>query len=360
MVSALDKHPVLRLVRSNYLHKWPVSIDLELTNRCNLHCPMCWLHGEAGVGDRYEGTELATHEVLGLIRQMQSHRPFLYLGGGEPLMRRDLVQIIEHAKAAGLPVGLTTNGTLFSQKTITAMVDMQVDRINFSLDGDRQAHDEVRGAGTFDATVGNLRRLLEYRAAEKAALPVVTVDMTVNPALVGHLAQAVTALDELTGDAVDAFTIHHLWFIRPDELAARESAIRSVLGVQARGSEAHVSEPALQFDPRALATEVSALQGQARVRFFPDLRAGDIGAYYSGGFEVKRPCLAPFIAALIKPDGEVRSCPDEWMDGYPLGNIREESFTSIWNGERAKRLRKLLYQHGPFAGCERCSWMHCF
>jgi MoaA/NifB/PqqE/SkfB family radical SAM enzyme len=124
-------------------------IDIELSNKCNLRCKMCWFHGEQGIGDRYIGCELATREVLALVEEVSCHRPAIYIGGTEPFIRRDILTILEHIKKKNMRVSFTTNGTLLGPAKIEKLVRMGVDDIAFSIDGHRQLHDSLRGPGVF-------------------------------------------------------------------------------------------------------------------------------------------------------------------------------------------------------------------
>src|SRR5204862_5669521 len=89
--------------------KGPTKVDIELTNRCNLRCPMCWFYGQNGIGDKYCDSELKTEEVLDLIDQLASSKPHLYFGGAEPSLRRDFLAILAHAKRRGLSLSCPTN-----------------------------------------------------------------------------------------------------------------------------------------------------------------------------------------------------------------------------------------------------------
>jgi MoaA/NifB/PqqE/SkfB family radical SAM enzyme len=116
----------------------PSLVDLELTNRCDLHCTMCWFHGECGIGDNYHGVELSTDEVGTLIDQVSKHKPQIYLGGAEPFLRDDLFIILEYIKRLDLVVSFATNGTLFDQRKIEMLVTLGIDQVAFSIDGDEK------------------------------------------------------------------------------------------------------------------------------------------------------------------------------------------------------------------------------
>src|SRR4030042_1811475 len=80
----------------------PRAIDIELTNRCNLSCQMCWYHGEKGIGDRYAGSELTSDEVIKLLTQLAIYGPRTYLGGSEPFIRKEILLFLKHIKDLNL------------------------------------------------------------------------------------------------------------------------------------------------------------------------------------------------------------------------------------------------------------------
>ena len=109
---------LLPCILSGFRCDAPQTVDLEITNKCNLHCQMCWFYGERGIGDRYRDAELSPHEVFSLIDQLSKYKPKIYIGGSEPFLRKDLFVILEYIKQQGLIVECATNGTLLDHGKI--------------------------------------------------------------------------------------------------------------------------------------------------------------------------------------------------------------------------------------------------
>ncbi len=93
----------------------------------------------------------------------------LGLTGGEPLMRKDIIEIVSLAESHGLSPCLTTNGLLVSEPLAAALAHHNLAWLNVSLEGATSAsHDAVRGAGTFEQVmraVGILRRHVPFSLA---------------------------------------------------------------------------------------------------------------------------------------------------------------------------------------------------
>ena len=138
------------------LGRAPLFISWNLTFRCNLRCGYC---GAVDAPRR----ECTTEEIVAGLKEMYgAGARWVTFGGGEPLLRPDLGALIADAKALGYQVFVSTNGHFLPGR----LDDLRlVDNLNFSLDGPREVHDAVRGAGAFDDT------LRAAAAAREAGLP---------------------------------------------------------------------------------------------------------------------------------------------------------------------------------------------
>lgn len=343
---------------SGFRARPPRVIDLELTNRCNLRCRMCWFYGESGVGDKHRGNELSTDEVFRVIDQAARFGSELYLGGAEPFSRRDFLEILDYIKAQKLFAAFTTNGTLLDAAKIDTLVRLGVDHIAFSVDGLEPIHDDIRGEGAYRRVVDSIAELVRCKRRRASGKPTISVNMTVSEGLVGRLGETVDVLADATDDGVDAYRIHQLWFITQQELEAHQAATSEALGCSSPGAESHLIPTSELLDPGPIADEVESLRRRAKVRSTPNLSHGDLLTYYAEGGVLDQRCVAPFFALVIKPNGDVKFCPDEWIDDYVLGNVREESLEAIWNNARARAFRAALTRKKCFPGCKRCSFMY--
>jgi len=321
---------------------------------------MCWFHGEGGIGDRYGGSELKCDEVTRFITQLARYKPRIYLGGSEPFLRNDFLAILEHIKALNLPVSFTTNGTLLDKNKITKVVNLGVDHIIFSLDGDEELHDRIRGRGVFRTVTSNIKELSNFGKEKKFNKPLISVNITITPFIIGHLQETINSIKEATQDGVDIYRIHQLWYITPKELSIHQSLIKKFLNCSAPSAACHLTPLSKDINPLVLSNEIFQLKKNAKIKFFPNLNHKDLFDYYSECSRVKYRCFAPFYRAVIKPNGDVKFCPDEWIDDYILGNIRDDAFENIWDSKRARYFRSVILRRKSFPACKRCSWMYSF
>ena len=135
-------------------------IAWEVTRSCNLACKHC--RAEAHL-EPYPG-ELNHEEALSLIDTFpQVGRPLVIFTGGDPMMRKDVYELVRYSHDKGLMCAFSPNGTLITPETAKKIHDAGVDRVSISIDGaDAESHDSFRGVkGAFDASLRGMRYLTE-------------------------------------------------------------------------------------------------------------------------------------------------------------------------------------------------------
>ena len=117
----------------------PKTVIWECTRACNMACIHCG-SGEPGPACN----ELSTEQISGIVRELGSMGVRRFLAtGGEPLLRPDLLDVMEQAKACGLETGFSTNGAGISEENIARIV-RAADSIQVSVDGTQTTHDTLR------------------------------------------------------------------------------------------------------------------------------------------------------------------------------------------------------------------------
>jgi len=137
--------------------KKPVVV-WNCTRTCNLRCIHCYSRSE---NKRYDA-ELSTDEAVRMLEDLASFGvPVVLFSGGEPLMRPDLMDLIECAVGLGMRAVLSTNGTLIDEKTAARLKTVGLSYVGVSLDGLKQVNDEFRGvAGAFDRAMAGIRNCM--------------------------------------------------------------------------------------------------------------------------------------------------------------------------------------------------------
>lgn len=131
--------------------KRQLFIQWDSTNDCNLRCRHCYHNREGNKNHSQEKKKLMNlAEVkemvddLALTSNRWNMSPRLHISGGEPLMRRDLLDILEYTFEKKVTTKLLTNGTLVTKKKAREIKKRGVNRVQISIDGNREKHNFVR------------------------------------------------------------------------------------------------------------------------------------------------------------------------------------------------------------------------
>ena len=136
--------------------RYPFYVNLVINSRCNLKCAYCF-----GAYSSRKSPDWKLDELKKLIDDLYERGTrYILVQGGEPLLHRDLGKIFSYIDSRGIVTGLVTNGTL--PEIIRNMPELALlDNICFSLDGNRDGNDRVRGKGTFDKVLESIKAVQE-------------------------------------------------------------------------------------------------------------------------------------------------------------------------------------------------------
>ena len=151
-------------------HKRRTSLSVEVTNRCNRDCLYCYNVWKAD--DGYPRDELPAGELVQLVGQAlkASGITSVQISGGEPLLRPELIEIIEAIRAFGAELSLVSDGGLIDDNFVSELVRLRVQPVQPTLlSAERDVHNALKGADCFDATVAAIGRLLRARVPVSVA-----------------------------------------------------------------------------------------------------------------------------------------------------------------------------------------------
>lgn len=121
--------------------KAPLYVQFELTESCNNKCYFCY--NPLG---RTSGKELATNEVFDILLQLKKEGVFrINFNGGEPLMRKDFLQIVEFAHSLGFELHMNTNSTLVTPDLAKDVSRYMKSICTSILSSDEHTHDKMTG-----------------------------------------------------------------------------------------------------------------------------------------------------------------------------------------------------------------------
>ena len=268
----------------------PVNVTWEVTYACNLSCVHCL----SDSGPKRQG-ELTTGQCRRMIDDLSDLRVFqLNIGGGEPLVRPDFLDLMDYAHEKGIVTCISTNGTLIDEEAARRL-DHELVYIQVSLDGaSPESNDAIRGKGSYKKVLNALEHLKSRN-----------IEVSIN-----------TVLTRLSFPELDKMA----------ELAAAYGAKLRVSRFRPSGrgkkswSELNVSrEQMLEFS--------SWLNRNLRVS------TGD--SFFSVTTEERRSlglnmCGACKLTCCVSPVGGVYPCAFLQEDEFLAGSAPEESLASMW------------------------------
>ncbi|UYO99183.1 radical SAM protein [Oceanotoga sp. DSM 15011] len=148
----------------------PSAIKLEVTNMCNLNCKHCL--ASSNILDK---EELSIDQIKELLLQAKDLGVnSIAIVGGEPLLRKDLKEIIDFICELNMFYSVSTNGTLINEDTINIIKRKNLTKVSISLDGDKEFHNNLRGNdNAYDNTLRGIK-ILHDNDIEVAIAMVIT------------------------------------------------------------------------------------------------------------------------------------------------------------------------------------------
>jgi len=343
------------------------QVSIRITDLCNLRCRTCGQWGEQGF---LKGMDLAAlkarevsparyQEILAdLVRH--GHQPMVYFWGGEPMLYKGIMEVMEAAAALRLPVSIATNGTRVAARA-EQLVAMPLFLLQISIDGPRaEIHNRlrpgVRGGDNFADIQAALAAVRQARQEQGRDLPLIA-SLTV---ISRENAHCLVELYETFASQVDLFVFYLSWWI--DEAAARahERDFEERFGFVPTLHRGWLGtwKP---DDYEALSRELQTLLARSRawhrppVILIPSLtRPEDLKLYFTDhrarfGFDQ---CVSIFQVMEVDSNGDVSPCRD--YHDYVVGNLKEATLTELWNSPAYRRFRQSLATRGLMPVCSRC------
>lgn len=145
---------------------FPNMVSLKVTADCNLRCKHCYYSGAPTTYN--PENDFSKEDIFELIDFLVDDLNILSLAltGGEPFLRKDFIDIVSHVKTKYIPLNIQTNGTILTEadiKKLSKILYPKTDIIHISLEGaNKDAHDSIRGQGSFVKTVKTIKLLRKY------------------------------------------------------------------------------------------------------------------------------------------------------------------------------------------------------
>jgi radical SAM protein with 4Fe4S-binding SPASM domain len=159
---------------------FPLHLDIESTNNCNLRCPMC---GRNFMKEKIGYMDFKLYKKI-IDEAAKYYLPSVKLNyRGEPLLHPKIAEMVRYAKKKGiLEVQFNTNGFLLNEKKAKELIGAGLDRIIFSFDGaTKKTYEKIRRGSNYDVVVKNIKNLVKIRNKMGLERPLVRVQMVKMP-----------------------------------------------------------------------------------------------------------------------------------------------------------------------------------
>jgi pyrroloquinoline quinone biosynthesis protein E len=308
----------------------PTTLLAELTHRCPLHCPYC----SNPIDLARSQSELSTDDWKRVFTQARELGALqLGLSGGEPLIRRDLEELVVHARTLGFYQTLVTSAVGLTRERALRLKAAGLEHVQISIqDSEKEIAEKIAGTRSWDAKLQAAEWIKELDFA-------FSVNVVLHRANLDHLEAIIDMAGALGADRIElANTQYYGWAV-----LNRESLMPT--RAQIERSEAIVDRA------------VEKYRGRMQIIYvLPD--------YYS---EFPKPCQGGWgnFYLVVAPDGRTMPChAASQITTLTFDNVREHSVRWIWEESSAFRAfrgdewmkepcRSCPRKHVDFGGC-RC------
>lgn len=285
--------------RNGFLPNFPLTVTIELVNRCNLSCIMCYT-----INHSDEKATLNLDSIRGMMAECKDHGlPALVVGlGAEPLLYKNVRDVLKLAKQAGvMDIFLGTNGVLLNEQMSSFLIKMEIARVEISLDAATpETYHKIRGKNQLELIESNIHKLLDMRNQSGTRLPIIRLCFCVQD-LNRHECERFVEKWEGLVDYVD-------------------------------------------------------FQQYVDFGFVDELRNTGTVPQIDDFIVENTHCAYPFNSLHVWSNGNVTPCCTFFAKNEELvvGNIHEENLRDIWTGERIGEIRRQLLTGDLNPTCRVC------
>lgn len=289
----------------------PISISFEPTTSCNLRCPEC----PSGLRSFTRPTGMLDRSLFrSTIDQLADTLSYLtFYFQGEPYLHTSFLEMVQYASQRNIYTATSTNAHFLNDSTARDTVESGLDRLIVSVDGTtQQSYEGYRIGGRLSKVIEGTRNVLEWKKKLRRRTPHVIFQFLV----VKHNEHQIPEVYKLAKD-----------------LGVNEVVLKT----------------AQIYDYRNGSDLIPTIGKYARYKKSAD-----------GSYEIKNRmlnhCWKMWHSCVITWDGKVVPCCFDKDAHYVLGNLRQNSFSDIWNGEQYNAFRaSLLKSRNEIEICRNCT-----
>jgi radical SAM protein with 4Fe4S-binding SPASM domain len=290
--------------------KTPLTIHLELTNRCNFKCKFCPESFE-NYEDLVGGFKFLTFNqfiyISNQILELGTIKVLRLWIMGEPLLNKELPKMIRHAKNIKISdrIEVTTNASALTKSIADELIDSGLDILKISIYGVDQKHNEITQTNT---SPEKIRQNIEYFVKQNNIKKTTKVTIKlIDPINL----QQVNIFKEIYHELADELVIEdpHSWTD-----SENFGILKNVYSLEQLKNQIHSKS--------------------------------------------KSVCSFPFYTLAIHSDGEVSVCCVDWEKKTSIGNCFNNSLSELWNSDKLYNFRKkhINRETATLPACSSCNY----
>jgi MoaA/NifB/PqqE/SkfB family radical SAM enzyme len=320
-------------------------VFIEVTNRCNLLCATC----PRTYFQREPLRSLTLDEFIAIAEQFPQMQRALLHGIGEPLLNRDLPQIIGYLKGRGVEVIINSNGTLLSPAWQESLVHSGLDEYRCSIDGAKdETYARIRGANLLPKLIRGLGGLVRVKERRGSATPRISIWCVATRENLEELPDLLRLAARL---AVPEVYVQRLVYFasEPESQYGMARDEKAIFGKD-NDYEERVIEQCTRLSAE-LGIDFRASGARDPLNSLAAARPADFAPWQA--------CMRPWTTAYVTANGNCLPCcispfaTDDY-DSLLLGNLFERPFAEIWNAPRYRDFRAKLLSDHPNQACSGC------
>jgi len=290
-----------------------IAASVRITNACNFRCAHCYTEGGCTVKN-----ELNTEEVKSMINQMAALKTmYIFFTGGEPFLRKDIVDILKYTSDKKIKISISTNAQLINRQILEKLKKLNFSLFQISIEGTKEIHNSIVRKEAWEKSIEAIA-LAKFILKEN--IGVGTVMMKENWDILDKV------ILEASRQGADIFSLMLLIVTGRAEDSMMPAPKEILKGLKKLFSQYEKLQSKIKF-----AQNTTILPALVPKKW----RKRELHKTFA-------PCSFPYCIG-VSANGDVAPC--DGLFNYPeliVGNIREKTLSDIWNKSKVlKEIRKI-------------------
>lgn len=323
----------------------PKVVFIEVTNRCNLLCQTC----PHTYFQREPLQSLSLNQFIHIAEQFPDMKRALLHGIGEPLLNRELPEIIKYLKGRDVEVIINSNGTLLTPQWQQQLIESGLDQYRCSIDGAKdETYARIRGANLLPKLRRGLEGLVKTKERMGATTPQISIWCVATRENLRELPELLNLAADL--GVLEVYMQRMVYFASEPEKQYGMARDEVAIFGRDEAEEDRIIEECTQLSYK-LGIKFLASGGRDPANSLAAARPSDFAPWQA--------CMRPWTTAYVTSNGNCLPCcispfaTDDY-ESLILGNLFERPFREIWNETQYQKFRTNLLSDHPNKACASC------